>query len=443
MNFAQVPVLFVTLLTQCAIPGVLSEHCDFLLHIRRLQEECYRTLAKDNQSLETGCRGMWDDINCWRHARVGETVVMPCPQFPGIFFNTEANVSRNCTSTGWTELSLSYLDVCEINNGSLPGDQKQLYQVVMTSYTIGHSLSLISLTVAIVILCSFRKLRCTRNYIHMNLFLSFILRAISVFVKDLVLFEGVESDCSTSNTGCKAAMVLSHYCVMANYFWLLVEGLYLHTLLAITFSERRYFRWYMLLGWGLPLLFVIAWSLSKYYLGEDGCWQLIDSSLWWIIRAPVLVIILINFILFVCIIRVLMQKLYSPDIGLRESNQQYWRLAKSTLLLIPLFGINYIVFAFFPDSFRPDLKVIFDLALGSFQGFIVAILYCFLNGEVQSELKRRWRRWHVDRCVGGELTYQHPSTGSNGTSCTTQISTLTGSSPETQGSTVHAKFSIS
>ena len=40
-----------------------------------------------------------------------------------------------------------------------------------------------------------------------------------------------------------------HYCVGANYYWLLVEGLYLHNLLR-AFSENHFFCVYLLIGWG-------------------------------------------------------------------------------------------------------------------------------------------------------------------------------------------------
>ncbi|KAG7263097.1 hypothetical protein CRUP_000699 [Coryphaenoides rupestris] len=68
------------------------------------------------------------------------------------------------------------------------------YLSVKALYTVGYSTSLVSLTTAMVILCRFRKLHCTRNFIHMNLFVSFILRAISVFIKDGVLYAKEDSD---------------------------------------------------------------------------------------------------------------------------------------------------------------------------------------------------------------------------------------------------------
>uniref|UniRef100_A0A0E9Q5F7 G-protein coupled receptors family 2 profile 2 domain-containing protein n=1 Tax=Anguilla anguilla TaxID=7936 RepID=A0A0E9Q5F7_ANGAN len=41
------------------------------------------------------------------------------------------------------------------------------------------------------------------------------------------------------------------YCVGADYFWLLVEGLYLHNLLVLmVFSENSYFSGYLVVGWG-------------------------------------------------------------------------------------------------------------------------------------------------------------------------------------------------
>lgn len=47
-------------------------------------------------------------------------------------------------------------------------------------------------------------------------------------------------------------MVMMQYSVMANNYWLLVEGLYLHSLLVITvFSEKNYFYIYLCIGWGV------------------------------------------------------------------------------------------------------------------------------------------------------------------------------------------------
>uniref|UniRef100_A0A8C2EW60 Vasoactive intestinal peptide receptor 1b n=1 Tax=Cyprinus carpio TaxID=7962 RepID=A0A8C2EW60_CYPCA len=370
------------------------------------------------------CKGMWDIIACWPSAKVGEHVVIPCPNYFRHFSDHHEEDLKSSVLFELVNCILSFLL------------QDSFFRSVKIGYTIGHSVSLISLTTAIVILCISRKLHCTRNYIHMHLFVSFILKAIAVFVKDAVLYDVIQEseNCSTGSVGCKAVIVFFQYCIMASFFWLLVEGLYLHALLAVSFfSERKYFWWYILIGWGGPTIFITAWSFAKAYFNDVGCWDIIENSdlFWWIIKTPILASILMNFILFICIIRILRQKINCPDIGRNESNQ-YSRLAKSTLLLIPLFGINFIIFAFIPENIKTELRLVFDLILGSFQGFVVAVLYCFLNGEVQAEIKRKWRRWHLERFLGPDTKYQHPSMGSNGNNFSTQISMLTRCSPKTR-----------
>ncbi|KAG8431262.1 hypothetical protein GDO86_019155 [Hymenochirus boettgeri] len=249
----------------------------------------------------------------------------------------------------------------------------------MGSTTPSHHPDPSSAIVAPSVKSSGCKLHCTRNFIHMNLFVSFILRAISVFIKDEVLYAEQDSNhCHLSTVECKVVMVFFHYCVMSNYFWLFIEGLYLFTLLVETFfPERRYFYWYTIIGWGTPLICVTIWAVLRLQFDVRGeCWDMniYITALWWVIKGP------INFVLFVGIIIILVQKLQSPDIGGNESSI-YLRLARSTLLLIPLFGIHYTVFAFSPENVSKRERLVFELGLGSFQGFVVAILYCFLNGE--------------------------------------------------------------
>ncbi|MBN3312568.1 VIPR protein, partial [Atractosteus spatula] len=310
---------------------------------------------------------------------------------------------------------------------------------VKIGYTIGYSVSLISLSAATIILCVFRKLHCTRNYIHMHLFMSFILKTISVFIKDVILFEAGESDhCAVGSVGCKAAIVFFQYCIMANFFWLLVEGLYLHTLLAISFfSERKYFWCYILIGWGTPSVFITAWSIARAYFNDIGCWDMIVYPYWWIIKAPITVSIVVNFILFICIIRILVQKIHSPDVGRKESSQY--------LSLVHFFNIhptkmpNAEHLVFFVKSHNLSsvfcyVKYQFYMkkSMCSLFGFLVAVLYCFLNGEVQAEIKRKWRRWHLERLLGTDMKYHQPSMGNSGTNFSTQISVFTRCSPKTQ-----------
>ncbi|XP_036409661.1 vasoactive intestinal polypeptide receptor 2 [Megalops cyprinoides] len=388
------PWQFLVFLAFCFPSSVSGRHptCHFLSDLKRAEEECTARLKDEPPFGSKGCRGTWDNISCWDHSEVGKVVTIPCPVPLKNLFGRNGNISKNCTEDGWSEVFPSINSACELETSE---SKLVFYMVVKTLYTLGHSLSLIALITGSAILCLFRKLHCTRNYIHLNLFLSFILRAVATLVKDAVIFSHNDSlECTEqpSLVGCKASLVFFNYFIMANFFWLLVEGLYLHTLLMVIFSENRHFIVYLLIGWGCPTVFAVAWIITRIHLEDTGCWERNDNPIpYRLVDGPIVFSIVVNFILFISIIRILVQKLRCPDVGGNDQSQ-YKRLAKSTLLLIPLFGINYVVFGYLKEiEPMENYKIFFDLAIGSFQGLVVAILYCFLNSEVQGELKRKWR----------------------------------------------------
>ncbi|XP_036414481.1 vasoactive intestinal polypeptide receptor 2 [Colossoma macropomum] len=417
----RLPYLHCLLLTVWLWRAVSGRHpnCLFLFELQLAEKECSAKLEEEQVPESGGCRGTWDNISCWRHAEVGEVVVNTCPDALKNLFGRDGKISRNCTDDGWSVVYPSVHTECYSEHKP---DKLVFYTVVKTLYTLGHSLSLIALITGSTILCLFRKLHCTRNYIHLNLFFSFILRAIAVLIKDAILFshsENMKCHEQPSLIGCKASLVIFNYFVMANFFWLLVEGLYLHTLLMVIFSKNRHFVVYLFIGWGFPTIFVIAWVICRIYLEDRGCWEINDATVpWRVINWPIMTSVVINFILFISIIRILVQKLRCPDVGGNDQSQ-YRRLAKSTLLLIPLFGVNYIVFVYMREESESDTfqsyKIFFDLCLGSFQGLVVAILYCFLNSEVQTELKRKWRSVCLKRYIGRDYRLHSSSISRNGT----------------------------
>uniref|UniRef100_A0A7N6AEY4 Vasoactive intestinal peptide receptor 2 n=1 Tax=Anabas testudineus TaxID=64144 RepID=A0A7N6AEY4_ANATE len=389
-------------------------NCQFQWEMDRASKECWTQLQLQTPA-STGCPGEWDNFLCWPSVAVGEVMTLPCPSLLQVLFGKDGNLKRNCTDNGWSDVYPVITIACWSNNIDEPSTELVFYRVVRILSTLGHSLSLIALLTSTIVICLFRRLHCMRNYIHLNLFVSFMLRAVAVLTKDTLLFSDDENtDCSTqpSLVGCKASLVFFNYFIMANFFWLLVEGIYLHTLLLLIHTYSTRLSIYMLIGWGIPFVFIVAWII--YLCGAEDT----NTPL-----SLCLTFLQINFILFISIIRILVQKLRCTDVGGNEQSQ-YRRLAKSTLLLIPLFGVNYVVFVYLMEPANKNMKrikIFFELALGSFQGLIVAVLYCFLNSEVQSELRRTWRSLSLKRYVGRDCRLHAMSISRNGTEISSQF----------------------
>ncbi|XP_062368478.1 LOW QUALITY PROTEIN: gastric inhibitory polypeptide receptor [Cinclus cinclus] len=268
-------------------------------------------------------------------------------------------------------------------------------------YTVGYSLSLVALVVALLLLLLLRRLRCTRNLIHANLFVSFALRAGAILTRDALLPHGhghghghpLQLLGMQAGPACRVAQSLAQYCVGANYAWAMAEGLFLLRLLLAT-SGRRCLPAFLLLGWGVPVLFVVPWVVLRYLYENEGCWERNEKvAVWWVIRCPILVAVAVNFVVFVRIVRILVAKVRAHQVSRGDTRL---RLARSTLTLIPLLGVHEVVFALAGEGEGGGglrlARLCLHLLLTSAQGLVVSVLYCFTNKEVQAEVRRGWQR---------------------------------------------------
>uniref|UniRef100_A0A8C2HX82 Growth hormone releasing hormone receptor n=1 Tax=Cyprinus carpio TaxID=7962 RepID=A0A8C2HX82_CYPCA len=336
----------------------LHPECEYIFQLARDEQRCLREITDlGNLSSSSGCLPVWDAVVCWPRAAVGETVHLLCPAVFSLFKN----------NTGVTHIHTIHIKL------------ESYFATVKLIYTVGYGASLLSLSVAVVILLLFRRLHCARNYIHMQLFFTFILKSVAVFVKDATLFSSEDTD----------------HCTLSTVNVINLHDLHLHDFSRSRNHTLQYLNLHLNLNYRFcfPLICIILWICSRLYFEDTECWDINeDSPYWWIIKGPIVVSIGVNFLLFMNIIRILVQKL-NPRLIQFNNSAQYRRLTKSTLLLIPLFGTHYMVFNFLPDYFNVSLRLCIELCLGSFQGLIVAVLYCFLNQEVQKEIRLCWMRY--------------------------------------------------
>ncbi|KAL1455251.1 hypothetical protein WDU94_009360 [Cyamophila willieti] len=127
------------------------------------------------------------------------------------------------------------------------------------------------------------------------------------------------------------------------------------------------------------------WAVvTAYYMREERCWWGYNlTSFFWILEGPRLAAVSLNFLFLLNIIRVLVVKL-------RQSHttelEQLRKGVRAAIVLVPLLGItNVINMTEAPIEHSVWKFLLWSYTthfLTSFQGFFVAVLYCFFNGEV-------------------------------------------------------------
>eukprot|EP00096_Caligus_rogercresseyi_P007861 TRINITY_DN25999_c0_g1_i1.p1 TRINITY_DN25999_c0_g1~~TRINITY_DN25999_c0_g1_i1.p1 ORF type:complete len:204 (+),score=19.83 TRINITY_DN25999_c0_g1_i1:192-803(+) len=177
--------------------------------------------------------------------------------------------------------------------------------------------------------------------------------------------------------------------MICTYMWMFCEGLYLFIILIVTFvSENKVFKLLLAVGWLFPLVLIITYAAFRWaYQGPESdrsCW-IEEISLNWIYKVPCILSIFVNFVFLIIIISLLVSKLHTEI----SDTSAIVKTAKAIGILIPLFGLHKFLSAFKPDD--PGDRIILDFLSAitiSFQGTVVATLFCLVNSEVISQLRK-------------------------------------------------------
>ncbi|XP_037903274.1 diuretic hormone receptor isoform X2 [Hermetia illucens] len=378
------------------------------------------------------CPTSFDSILCWPRTPRATLAVLPClEELQGVHYDSSQNATRYCTAEGVWDNYTNYGQCLHLPESSVVPEFEPNIELPTFIYYVGYTISLISLTLAVLVFSYFKELRCLRNTIHGNLFLTYIMSGLL-----WILTLSVQISIRTGLGGCIILVTLFHYFSLTNFFWMLVEGLYLYMLVVKTFSgDNIRFTIYAIIGWGGPAVFVFIWVIAKglttaQFSSEKlniECPWMHDTPVDWIFQGPACTVLIINLIFLLRIMWVLITKLRSAN---TVETRQYRKAAKALLVLIPLFGITYLVVLTGPnEGVGSYIFAIARSVLLSTQGFSVSLFYCFLNSEVRTALRHHVVRWHDERNIRlGQLRRSRrpqTTTYSRWESCTSTGTTTT------------------
>ncbi|XP_068188544.1 uncharacterized protein calcr isoform X2 [Antennarius striatus] len=358
------------------------------------QYKCFEKMNRDPPYNKTGlhCSRNWDGWLCWDDTPAGTYTSENCPTYFADFDPTE-KATKYCGEDGqWfrhpdTNRTWSNYTLCNENTDAKLKSAYILFYMAI----VGHALSIASLLISLAIFFYFRSLSCQRITLHKNLFCSYVLNSTLTIIY-LVAVGNNPTVVGRNPVGCKVLHFFHMYMLGCNYFWMLCEGIYLHTLIVVAvFAEEQHLHWYYLLGWGFPLVPASIHAVARKKYFDDNCWMSVETHLLYAVHGPIMAALLVNLFFLLNIIRVLVTKL--RDTHRAESNM-YMKAVRATLILVPLLGIQFVIL-----PWRPENRVageVYDYIihiLVHYQGLLVATIFCFFNGEVQAALKRQWMQY--------------------------------------------------
>jgi len=366
--------------------------------------------SNQNKSRNNTCPATWDGWQCWMDdTPVGSIAEHYCPQY--IYFLTHAGhngvgcqgmAQKSCTNSGWYQVS-SGAEWTDFSGCDKTDDTIKMEYIRLSLYAV----SSISLLPAILIFHIYRMLQVTRISIHKHLFLSLFLFTLTTGIfRAQVLLPHLElrtrnSFIHENAQWCRLLIIMSKYFRLTNYAWMWNEGFYLHRLLSNTFEEHQKLGFLLIFGWGLPLFPTMVYALLRSYYQDEMCWAQPSEEGWveWITYLPGLLCIAGNIFFFLNIFYILITKLRAPH---ANEPTNFRKAVRACSVLVPLFGLQWLLTFYRFNSGSCYLLAAYkytDLLLDSLQGFVVAVTFCYRNGEIIVLMRRSYSVWRSSRQV--------------------------------------------
>lgn len=121
---------------------------------------------------------------------------------------------------------------------------------------------------------------------------------------------------------------------------------------------------------------------------EEFCWLSTEEGVIWAFVGPALFVIVVNTVIL-CMTLVASRRISMGDDGAPELK----RIARLTLVLMPIFGISWVIGVFAINEQTILFQYIFT-AVNVFQGLFIFIGYGMMNNEVRREASRRKQMFH-------------------------------------------------
>ncbi|XP_050302199.1 corticotropin-releasing factor receptor 2-like isoform X2 [Anthonomus grandis grandis] len=358
---------------------------------------CAKLMTNENIiSDQFRCPVVWDAWSCFPLTPVGTTATLPCSsqayQSPDKVCTLESNkVCYKNQTTGLAEWNQQTdYSTCTIAPVYL---RRHNYHVTALYVCTAFSFPAIVIFLVIPV---FRE--TTRVILHRNLLVAIVVRNIfTILAKKIVIIDALLSSSlsnhvmESNSVLCRILSFFMSAATNATYACMLVDGYYLHKVIVRTFAREPSLVTLYIVVTVLTFLPSIIWASIVAANERTSCWMVDTNGEQWSVDSFRVAILSINTVLLLDIIRIMISKMKQGG-PTRQTKAAF----RATLFLIPLFGLHIFITAkkvVVNDScLAEDVYDYFRYTMEASQGIFVALLFCYANSEVHTELKNAFRK---------------------------------------------------